>query len=813
MKSLFFASCPILAVLGALACAPGAPPASPGGPPAAEPLPLPTGRSIGSAEETGPSIGVGNMPLAMAATPDPKRIAVLLSGWREQGLQIVDLEARRVVQTLSQKGAFLGLAFSPDGSELFASGGNEDVVYRYAWSAGEAKESGRISLAAAAPGEKAREENGPRYAAGLALSRDGRALYVAENLADDLAVVETATGKVLQRLPTGHSPYAVAAAASGAVYVSAWGGEAVSVFTPGAGLSLEPKAAIPVGRHPSALLLNAAGTRLFACLASVDRIAVVDLTSGRVAATLVDAPPSGPQEGSTPNALALSRDGTRLFVAEGDDNAVAVFDLSAATSGVSSASGGDSLAGRLPAEWYPVGLLPAGDRVLVLNGKGRGSSPNPGGARPPEHALPPNYTLGQLNGTITSIPAGADAAKLAESSRKVAAWNRWDPRVPRRTALPKFEHVVYIIKENRTYDQVFGDLPGGDGDPSLVYFRETEGPNHRALAGRFGLYDRFLCNAEVSAQGHPWSTSAYVTDYTEKTVHSVYSDRRPEREDEPDQPATGYLWDLAAKSGITFRDYGEYATEVSHPQGIPRYGSTLKGLDPFVSPYYPPFDLAIPDQRRADAWIAELGEFVRKGAMPALELLHLPGDHTAGARPGLPTPRACFADNDLALGRIVEALSKTPFWKSTVIFVLEDDAQNGPDHVDSHRAPFLVVSPYNRPGTVHRFVNTTDVLATIEQILGLQALSQFDHFGSPLDGVFAGAPDVRPYSAITPAQSLTEKNPASGKVARESMKLDLDEPDAADEDLFNRVLWQAFNGGAAYPPARRLSALDEIRSR
>ncbi|MGH9442387.1 MAG: alkaline phosphatase family protein, partial [Thermoanaerobaculia bacterium] len=419
-----------------------------------------------------------------------------------------------------------------------------------------------------------------------------------------------------------------------------------------------------------------------------------------------------------------------------------------------------------------------------------------------------------LNGTITSIASDPGAGALADLSRRVAKLNRWAPGLlPRGRGLPAFEHVVYIIKENRTYDQVFGDLPEGDGDSSLVYFRANDGPNHRALARRFGLFDRFLCNAEVSSQGHPWSTSAYVTDFTEKTVDSLYSDRRPEREGEPDEPASGYLWDLAARTGISFRDYGEYAGEVGDSKGKPRYGSKLKNLGPFVNPDYPSFDLTIPDQRRADVWISELGEFVRKGTMPALEILHLPGDHTAGGRPGMGTPRAYFADNDLALGRIVEALSKTSFWKSTVVFVVEDDAQNGPDHVDSHRAPFLAISPYSRPGRIHRFVNTTDVLRTIEEILHLSSLSQFDHFATPLEGVFAAKADLRPYSAITPAQRLDEKNPSSGKVARDSMKLELDEADAADEDLFNQVLWQALKGPSApYPPARRLSALDQIRS-
>ncbi len=800
------------ALVMSLACAPGSTPASSGRTKGAEPLPLPTGRWIGSNvsndsnDPIAPSIELGNMPLSMVATPTPNRIAVLLSGFREQGLQIVDLASRKVVQTLPQDGAFLGLAFSPDGGALYVSGGNEDVVYRYAWKDGQGSLLGRIPLGPASPGN-------PRYAAGLALSSDGRELYVAENLADDLAVVDTATEKVVERRPTGRFPYAVAVSPSGSVFVSAWGGDSLSVFIQREGGTLGDAPAIPVGRHPSSLLLNRKGTRLYACLASVDRIAVVDLPAGRLATTLEDAPPSGPSEGSTPNALALSADETRLFVAEADDNSVAAFDLSARTSDSPAATGADQLAGRIPAQWYPLGLLPAGDSVLVLNGKGRGSAPNPGGARLPARADPRQYTLGQLNGSITTIPAFPKKSELAELSREVAKRNRWDERPPRSHAIPKFEHVVYIIKENRTYDQVFGDLPEGDGDPSLLYFHVSDAPNHRAIARRFGLFDRFLCNAEVSSQGHPWSTSAYVTDYTEKTVQSGYSNRRPELENEPDDPASGYLWDLAQRSGISFRDYGEYAGPLEGSEKNPRYGSKRQNLGPFVCPDYPSFDLTISDQRRADVWIAELAEFSRKGVMPRLELLHLPNDHTAGARPGLETPRAYMADNDLALGRIIEALSRSPFWKSTVVFVVEDDAQNGPDHVDSHRAPFLVISPYNRPGTIHRFVNTTDALATIEKILGLPSMSQFDHFATPLDAIFSAEPDLRPYAAIVPQQSPTEKNPTEGKNARRSMKLDLDEPDVADAELFNRILWESFKGAAAaYPAPRRLSPQDRLRS-
>jgi hypothetical protein len=616
----------------------------------------------------------------------------------------------------------------------------------------------------------------------------------------------------VQRLPAGHYPYAVAVGPDGAVYVSAWGGGEVAVFAPAeAGGGLAPAGRIAVGRHPSALLLNAQGSRLFVALAGLDRVAVADTRARRTIAELRDPPPAGPSEGSTPNALALDPGGRRLLVAEADSNAVAVFDLSPATAGVAAeggegrSAGGDRLAGRIPTEWYPTALAVSPDGLVVVNGKGRGTGPNPANHQPGRRPDPDSrtYTLGQLNGTVTFPPLpGRDLAAL---TRRVAAANGWDrpPAAARQAGLPPFEHVVYVIKENRTYDQILGDLREGDGDPSLVFFPRAVTPNHHALAERFGLYDRFLVNAEVSAQGHPWSTSAYSTDFGEKTTPPGYSYRYPETEegDDVDVPANGYLWDRAAEKGVTFRDYGEYAKGEARPDGTTIYTSALRTLAPFVSPTYPTFNLDIPDRVRADAWLAELRGYVEKGAMPAFEMVWLPSDHTAGASAGKPTPRAYMADNDLALGRIVEGLSASPFWKSTVVFVLQDDAQDGPDHVDSHRSVLLVISPYSRAGVVHRFINTTDVLSTIETILGLSPLSQFDYYGRPLAGLFARTPDLTPYHALTPDVPPGETNPPDQN-ARLSARLDLSRPDAADETLFNQVLWRAVKGGEPPPPAR-----------
>jgi len=789
---------------------------------------LPTGARLDPAGRSSP---LGNMPLAAILAPDGRNIVVSLSGWREQGLQIVDRATGAVVQRIPQSGAFVGLAFSADGTMLYASGGATDRVYIYSWRASSTTapatlvDSITMASASAAPKDSA-PPPGSHYVAGLALSRDGRFLYVAENLADSLTVVDVASRRIVQRLGTGSYPYAVVAASDGRVYVSDWGAGTVHVYHALASGKLATERPIDVGRHPSALAVSADGTRLFAASASTDRIAAIDTRARRVVRWLLDPPPDDVAEGSTPNALALSASGTRLYVAEADVNAVAAFDLSPLTSGIAQARGTDTLGGRIPSEWYPTAVLaPSGaDSILVINGKGRGTGPNPTGPRPDQKSSqddPHAYTLGQLNGTLTVLPAASGEA-LALLSRRVAEANGWTTK---RTPFkyPPIEHIIYIIKENRTYDQMLGDLPQGDGDTAFTFFPRAITPNHHALAERFGIYDRFFVNAEVSQQGHPWSTAGYVTDYIEKTTHDIYRNRRPEP-DEPgdvDDPVAGYLWDAATRKHVSLRNYGEASEELPHAQDAAdekksddgNVRALLPSLQPYTNPTYPPFDMTISDQRRADVWISEFHEYERAGKLPTLEIMHLPRDHTAGLRAGLCTPRACVSDNDLALGRIVEALSHSKFWGTTAVFVLEDDAQAGPDHVDSHRSVLLTISPWARSGAAHRFVNTTDVLATIEEMLGLDAFSQFDHFGRPLREIWRSSPDTRPYIALAPTQPLAELNLASAPGARASAHIDLAHEDRVDDALFNHILWRALKGTAPYPGTRRLALLEAARAR
>jgi DNA-binding beta-propeller fold protein YncE len=495
-------------------------------------------------DPAGEAVDLGSLPISLVLAPERGKAVVVLSGWREQGVQVVDLKTRKVTQKLLQEGAFYGAAFSPDGHRLCVSGGNTDMLFVYVWKDGAATIENKFEL------EKAKTADGTvtSYPAGLAFSPNGKFVYVAEDVGDRLAVVNAATGEITQRFSTDHYPYGVALTADGQVFVSAWGGSTVSQFRIVADGSLAYLGRIEVGRHPSALAVK--GTRLYVTLAGSDRVAVVDTRLRRVARYLHDAAPGAPPEGSTPNAVALTSDAKRMLVAEADNNAVAVFDV---------ATG--KLLGRVPTDWYPTAVAEDNGELLVLSGKGHGTHANPDGPVPLTNwpnEKPTAYTLGQLNGSLRVLPSAMTETQLAAFTERVAAANNWQQRLAARR-YPPFRHVVYIIKENRTYDQVLGDLKEGDGDATLLFFPDiTITPNHHALARRFGLFDRFFVNAEVSSQGHIWSTAAYVTNYGEKVVPSGYAGKRADMDgEESDEPERGFLWTLATRDGITFRDYGE----------------------------------------------------------------------------------------------------------------------------------------------------------------------------------------------------------------------------------------------------------------
>src|SRR6266702_1057734 len=501
---------------------------------------------------------------------------------------------------------------------------------------------------------------------------------------------------------------------------------------------------------------------------------------------------AGARVGSDPNALALSPDGRTLYVAMAGNNAVAAVYLSPATMQV---------AGLIPVGWYPTAVAVAADgkTLFVANGKGAGSHANPDGS----------YIANLITGSVSIIPA-PDRATLARYTREVYALSPYSnarirPTVRASDRPTEVKHVVYIIRENRTYDQVFGDVSEGNGDPSLAIFNDSITPNAHAIARRWVLFDNFYVDGVVSADGHEWSDRAFANDYNEKTWPQNYSHRRPWDFDEGQDfvtPDGAYLWDAARRKELWVVNFGERAeTNVdSGRTGVTR--SKLSGLRDITVPEYPAFALAIPDTVRARLFADSVDSWDRQGRFPSLVIMALPRDHTRGRQGGAPTPRSMVADNDLALGQIVERLSHSRAWDSLALFVLEDDAQDGPDHVDAHRSVLLVAAPYARRGAVDStFYTTISVLRSIELLLGLAPLSQYDAAATPLWNAFSRRLDVTPFTHVPNAWPLDERNPQAFRSRIPDR--DLAEADAADEAMLNWEIWTSVHRGSAPPPVRR----------
>jgi hypothetical protein len=384
--------------------------------------------------------------------------------------------------------------------------------------------------------------------------------------------------------------------------------------------------------------------------------------------------------------------------------------------------------------------------------------------------------------------------------------------VPRKVGDPSpIKHVIYVIKENRTYDQVLGDVKEGNGDPSLCLFPEAVTPNYHKLARQFVLLDNFYVDGEVSADGHEWSMAAYATDFVEKSWPLSYRGSPKGKLGYPSEgaaakaarPAGGYIWDRCQEAGVSYRSYGEFIHPGAKPGDPAR--TTIKALEGHFDPLYHPYDLDYPDVKRAERFIAELRRFEREGGFPRFQVMRLPNDHTSGTRFGKPTPTAMVADNDLALGMVVEAVSHSKFWQETAIFVLEDDAQNGPDHVDAHRSPALVVSPYTQRGAVDSTMySTSSMLRTMELILGLQPMSQYDAAARPMYATFTDTPNPAAYTHEEPKADRSATNGRLAWGAERSEKFDLTKEDQADDLLFNEVIWKSVKGANSQlpPPVR-----------
>jgi YVTN family beta-propeller protein len=552
---------------------------------------------------------------------------------------------------------------------------------------------------------------------------------------------------------------------------------------------------LTVGLHPDAIAVD--GNRLYVADADDDDITVVDAAARKAIARVPLG--LGPIVGASPNGLTL--DGDRLYVTCGAANAVVV---------MRTAAGGLTRIGAFPTGWYPtaVAVDRAAGTLFVTNGKGEGGHANPGYAplaRVRAGDPRPGYIGENLVGSVRrqAIPSDAElAAGDATLADLGAAYARRTP-APSAVVRPRgpIYHVIYVIKENRTYDQVLGDVKAGDGDPSLVMFGAPVTPNEHAIAERFGLFDRFFDNAHVSADGHNWSTAAFANDYLEKMWPPEYAGRRKVYDFEDGAhasvPHAGYVWDLAARSGVSFRNYGEFVSP-----GATRgsdWTTDMPSLRDRTDPRFPGFDMDIRDVDRLQEWKREFDGFERTGTLPQLELLRLPRDHTAGTRPGSVTPQGMVAENDRAVGELAQIVSHSPDWKNTAIFILEDDAQNGADHVDEQRSTFYLISPYAARGTHHLAYTTAGVLRTIERILGMPPLTPYDAGARPLGAAFTGALDRRPFDALPTQIDTQAVNAQAAYRARDSGRFDFSREDAAPADDLNDILWHAVKGSAALP--------------
>ncbi|QDV32291.1 bifunctional YncE family protein/alkaline phosphatase family protein [Tautonia plasticadhaerens] len=801
----------------------------------------------------GRSVEFGGRPVDLVASGDGTRVYVK----DNRGVVVLDADSWEVLQELpfpEGGGSMHGIALSADGRRLYATTAQEHLYEANVGDEGLLSWSRTIPLPG--PGGE-----GPSHSCGIALSADGTTAFVALSRNNSIGEVDLARGAVVREIPVGVAPFDVAIGEGGAsLYVSNWGGR-----RPVEGEQTAPSSGTPVlvddrgvarsgtvgkvdfgrgamvaevatGLHPSDLVLDADAGRLYVANANSDTVTILDVSGGGFeerASILVRPDPDLPF-GSASNALALSADGGTLYVANGGNNAVAVVSL-----GEDRADG--HILGFIPAAWYPGGLAIGPDgALLVSNVKGLGSRAEP------EDPAEGRSVYAYL-GTVQRVEP-PDAGTLARFTEQVVAdarvpqallsWERQEARsgapprpVPERLGEPSvFEHVVYVIKENRTYDQVFGDMPQGDGDPSLCIFGREVTPNHHKLAEEFVLLDNFYCNGVLSADGHSWTTEGNVTDHLEKSFGG-FTRSYTFGDDPLTYSSTGFIWDNVLLHGLSFRNYGEmdYAEPVPDDLTFTQiYEDFLNdrnevaftqniGIEPlrrYSSPSFPGWNMKIPDVLRADRFLDELAGFEETGDLPGFSMIFLPQDHGSGTSPGMPTPSAHMADNDLAVGRIVEGLSKSRFWPKTCVFVIEDDPQNGFDHVDGHRSICLVASPYTKRGEViSEFYNQTSVLHTMERILGLPPMNQMDAMSPLMSACFADEPDLTPYEALPANIPLDELNkpvaelpPGQRKWAEASLEQDFEGFDRADEDTLNRILWHFAKGPDAPYPAHLAGA-------
>ncbi|MEO6809687.1 MAG: bifunctional YncE family protein/alkaline phosphatase family protein [Isosphaeraceae bacterium] len=776
---------------------------------------LPNGWSL---KPAGKQVPLGDLPLTIAECPTAPVLAVLHAGYGEHEVITLDAKNGKTIGRVALHQTYGGLVWSRDGRRLFVGGGFDDQLYRFDHADGLLSNKVVMTYPPLMPGPTR-----VRVPSGLAISADGQWLWVANAWGHTLARFNLETLRLDAEIETGPDSYPYALAwdeKANRLYASLWGVAKVAVVDP------EQKRVLDHWKsedHPNELLLARDGKVLYCANANRNTVSAFDTKAGKAVETIGTAIDPRAPSGSTPNSLALSPDENVLFVANANTNDLAAVNVKEL--------GASSPLGFIPVGWYPtsVRVSKTGKTLYVANGKGHSSKANRDGPLPGfvggTNKLR-DYIAGLFQGTMSLIPMPGPEEMSAYSKTvyECSPLKKGDPTattgpkppsgnpIPAKVGDPSpIKYCIYVVKENRTYDQVFGDMPEGNGEPALCLFPEEVSPNHHALAREFVLLDNFYVESEVSADGHEWTMGAYATDFVERTWPITYrgEGKAPFPAEGSEtvfsiaRPTAGYLWDRAAEKKVSYRSYGEF---IHNGKTLTDPGHTVvETLKGHFDPKFRGFDMNYPDQKRADRFLEELKGFEETGEMPRLIILRLPNDHTAGTSPGKPTTTAYVADNDLALGRIVEALSKSRFWKELAIFVVEDDAQNGSDHVDAHRTVALAISPYiKRKSVDSTMYSTSSMLRTIELILGLDPMSQFDAAARPMWASFTAEPDLTPYIHLPARVDLDAKNLATAWGAAESLKLNLEVEDMADDLVFNEIIWKSVKGAdSPMPPPVR----------
>ena len=766
---------------------------------------LPNGWMLSPA---GKSLSLGDLPLNIAVSSSKKMLAVTNNGQSKQSLQLIDVATQKVIDQVVIAKSWLGLKFSADEKYLFAAGGNDNCIWKYSINNKKLAVVDSYIL-----GKKWPNKISP---AGIEIDDARNLLYVVTKDNNSLYIFDLITKKIKGIYPLQGEAYTcLLSPDKNTLYISCWGCDKVVLFDT---KQMKISDEIPVGDNPNELCLNKMGSVLYVTNANDNSVSVIDTKQNKVMETLIsslypDAPP-----GSTTNGAALSEDEKTLFIANADNNCLAVFDVS--KPGFSKSNG------FIPVGWYPTCVKVIGKKIWVTNGKGFTSFANPKGPNPIKRRVKyqkddedgGQYIGGLMKGTMSIIdfPSVEQLAVYSQQVYKNAPYSKaiemeaqgeeGNPIPRRRDGKSPIKHVFYIVKENRTYDQVLGDVKGGNGDTSLVLFGEKITPNQHQLVKDFALLDNFYVDGEVSADGHNWSLGAYATDYLEKNWVSSYGGRGGEYDAEGTRKIANnkgdFIWGACKKAGVSYRTYGEFADN---------YKANIPVLENHFCTFYTSWDQTVRDTTRVNQWKRDFDSLVSVNALPQMNTFRLINDHTEGMSIGRPTPFAHTADNDLAVGMFIDYLSKSPVWKESVVFILEDDAQNGPDHVDAHRSPVYVVGPYVKRNFVdHTPYTTSGVVRTMELILGVAPMSQYDAGATPLWRSFTATPNFKTYDAIPSNINLEDKNVVWNELSERSAKFDLSKEDRVPDNEFSEVIWKGVKGLHSVMPAPRRAAFIKV---